>query len=86
MDIKTISKRAVKGQAILDLKKQIEDSLNVVNSAVLNLEAAIKEMKTDSDFNLDEMQEFKNIINYAITESLKKRSTWIEKYNSIVIE
>jgi hypothetical protein len=86
MAIKQISKRVTKGQAIIDLQKQIKDSFNVINSAALNIEAAIDEMKHDSEYSLDEMQEFKNVLTYALDESLKGYDKWKEIFDSIVLE
>jgi hypothetical protein len=86
MAIKAISKKIIKGQAIVDLQKQIKDSFNVINSAALNVDAAIKEMKKDPDFTLDEMQEFKNILTYALDETMKGYDKWEELFNSIVLE
>lgn len=85
MAIKTITKRIKKGQAIIDLKSQIENSFNVINSAVLNVEAILKEIKTDPDFNLDEMQEFKNILLNSRTRAIKIKDKCTEIYNEIIL-
>jgi soluble cytochrome b562 len=85
MDIKTARKKTIKGQAILDLKKQVDDALNIINSAVLNIESAINEMKKDPVFDIQEMQEFKNVLAYAINETLKDYNKWSDKYSEIVI-
>lgn len=86
MDIKTTTKKVIKGQAILDLKKQAQDALNVINSVVLNIEAAIKEIKKDSSFSYQEAQEFKNILNFILLETMNKRHDWLEKFYDIKIE
>lgn len=86
MSIKTTYKRVSKGQAIIDLKKQISDSFKVINSAILNIEASAKEMKIDSDFSLDEIQEFKGLITYALSELDKNYHKWQEIFENIVLE
>jgi formiminotetrahydrofolate cyclodeaminase len=83
MAIKTITKRIKKGQAIIDLKSQIQNSFNVVNSAILNIEATLNEMKNDPDFNFDEMQEFKNILLDTLGKSNKIKNKCTEIYNEI---
>jgi hypothetical protein len=83
MAIKNVVKKINKGQAIIDLRSQIKDSLNVINSVVLNSDAAVKAMKKDSDFTLDEIQEYVNIIIYALNETQKMRKSWQEIFNAI---
>ncbi len=85
MAILKTSKRIIKGQSITDIQSQMESAFNVINSAILNVDAAIKEMKKDPDFTIDEIQEFKNILTYALDETLESYNKWQTIFDDIII-
>lgn len=85
MAILKTSKRVIKGQSITDIQSQMESAFNVINSAILNVDAAIKEMKKDPDFTIDEIQEFKNILTYALDETLESYNKWQTIFDDIII-
>jgi hypothetical protein len=86
MAIKKITKQITKGNAIIDLQEQIKSAFNIINSAILNVESAAEELRGDPDFSIDNMQEFKSIITYALDQTDKLKSSWQEIFDSIIIE
>jgi len=79
-------KRVEKGQAAIDLQTQMFDSVDVINSASLNIRETCENLKNDSDFDLDEIQEFKNIL-LSTNEKLKTLSQTIQTiYDEIILQ
>jgi hypothetical protein len=84
--MKLTTKRVEKGQAIIDLQAQIFDSVNIINSASLNIRATCENLKIDPDFTLDEIQEFKNVL-LSTNEKLKMLSQTIQTiYDEIILQ
>jgi hypothetical protein len=84
--MKLTTKRVEKGQAIIDLQTQIFDSVNIINSASLNIRATCENLKIDPDFTLDEIQEFKNVL-LSTNEKLKMLSQTIQTiYDEIILQ
>jgi len=79
-------KRVERGQSAIALETQIFDSVDVINSASLNIQATCENLKNDPDFTLDEIQEFKNIL-LSTNEKLKILSQKIQNmYDEIILQ
>jgi uncharacterized coiled-coil DUF342 family protein len=62
------------------------DSVDVINSASLNIRETCENLKNDPDFDLDEIQEFKNIL-LSTNEKLKTLSQTIQTiYDEIILQ
>jgi hypothetical protein len=86
MQLFKTKKRVEKGQSVIDLQAQIFDSVNIINSASLNIQQTCENLKIDPDFTLDEIQEFKNIL-LSTNEKLKTLSKTVQTiYDEIILQ